>query len=87
VQLHSLDIVDKHQVIFVVGTAHKNIVLSLQMQVPGQQEVVSFPPFALNPADRQFPLVDGAELYRVKAAAKSGPGHGEPQFTFELCFG
>ncbi|MGA2624481.1 MAG: hypothetical protein ABSF91_11550 [Bacteroidota bacterium] len=87
VQLHSLDIVDKHRMILVVGTAHKNIIERFQMHVPWQQEVVRFPPFALNPADRQFPLTNGAELFRIKAAARLGVTADEPQFTFEPCFG
>jgi len=86
-QLHQLDIADKHRLILVVGTAHRNIVLNLQMQVPWQEEPVRFPPLALKPADRQFPLADGTEMYRVKAAARSGLADGEPQFTFEPCFG
>jgi len=86
-QLHTLDIIDKHQVILIVGTAYKNIVLTFQMQVPWQDQVVKFPPIGLKPADRQFPLKDGSELYRVNAAARSGTMHDEPQFTFEACFG
>jgi len=87
VQLHTLDIIDKHQVILIVGTAYKNIILTFQMQVPWQEEIVKFPPLGLKPADRQFPMRNGTELYRVNAAARSNLMHDEPQFTFEACFG
>lgn len=85
VQLHMLDIVDKHRVILVVGSAYRHVVLKIQ--VPWRQESVPFPPLALNPADRHFPLVQGAELFRVKAAARSGLKIDEPVFVFEPCFG
>jgi hypothetical protein len=85
-QLHQLDIIDKHRVILVVGGAHRDVVLDFQMKVPWQDEPIRVPPLALRPADRQFPLADGAELYRVMAAARAGPMHGEPLFTFEICF-
>lgn len=87
IQLHTLDIVDKHQVILIVGSAHKNIVLTFQMQVPWLDDIIKSPPIGLRPADRQFPLKNGAELYRINASARSGLMHDEPQFTFEACFG
>lgn len=88
VRLHAVDIVDKHHVILVVGAAHKNVVLNLRMKVPWQDEPVKFPPLALNPADRQFPLVDGAVLYSgMGPGSEGGIGEGFPQFTFELAFG
>jgi len=86
-QLHALDIVDKHRIILVVGAAHRNVVLRMQMSVPWQAEPIVSPPLALKPADRQFPLGDGDEVFRVKAQAKSTGPLPEPQFTFELCFG
>ena len=86
VSLHQLDIVDKHRSLLIVGAAHRNIVLRFSMTVPGVDEPVSFPPLALRPADRQFPLVHGAEIYRVFRAARGEP-HESVEATFELCFG
>lgn len=85
-QLHQLDIIDKHRVILVVGAAHTSVVLTFLVQPPWLQEPVRAPTLALRPDDQQFPLVDGGELYRVMAAARGGPTHDEPQFTFEICF-
>jgi hypothetical protein len=87
VRLHTLDIVDKHRVILIVGAAHRNVVLNFRMPVPWQQDPIQFPPLPIRPADRQFPLCDGAELYRVKATARSSEICDEPRFTFEFCLG
>ncbi|OFW57589.1 MAG: hypothetical protein A2133_03400 [Actinobacteria bacterium RBG_16_64_13] len=46
-----------------------------------------FPPLALKPADRQFPLQDGDEIYRVLAAGRASHGNKYPDFTFEIAFG
>lgn len=87
VQLHALDIIDKHRVILVVGAAYKNVALPMRLRVPWQEEPIEIPPFAINPAHRQFPLRDGAQLFRVSPQARSAQLHDEPQFTFEICLG
>lgn len=88
VRLHAVDIVDKHRVILLVGAAHKNVVLNFRMKVPWRDQPVKFPPLALNPADRQFPLVDGAVLYSgMGPVSGEGMGEDDPRFTFELAFG
>ena len=87
-KLHSLDIVDKHRLLFGVGSAYKSFVIQMKLDVPWQDEAVISPPLALNPADRLFPLNDGDELFRVKSQAKSaGLGLLEPRFNFEIAFG
>ena len=87
-KLHSLDIVDKHRLLIGVGSAYKNVVIQMKMDVPWQDEPVVMPPFALNPADRLFPLDDRNELFRIKAQAReSGPNMLDPKFTFEIAFG
>ncbi len=88
-QLHALDIVDKHRLVLVVGAATKHVVLKMRMKVPWQEALVEFPPIAINPADRQFPLRDGAEVFRVcKAARQSGgPDNSSHDLVFELAFG
>lgn len=44
-------------------------------------------PIALNPADKQWPLNDGAEIYRVMDAARSSHRDEDVQFTFGIAFG
>jgi len=84
-RLHALDISDKHKLVLVVGAAHKHVVLKLKMKVPWQAAPVEFPTLALNPADRQFPLQDGAEVFRVCRAARESEN--EHDLVFELAFG
>jgi hypothetical protein len=88
-QLHALDIVDKHRLVLVVGAATKHVVLKMRMTVPWQEAAIEFPPLALNPADRQFPLRDGEEVFRVCKAARqpSGPNACTHDLVFELAFG
>ena len=86
-QLHALDIVDKHRLVLIVGAAHKHLVIKFKMNVPWQQSPVVFPPLALNPADRQFPMADGAEVFRVMAAARTSDSLADHQIVFELAFG
>jgi len=54
---------------------------------PGD-EAISLDPIAMEVADRQFPLADGAEVFRIAAAAREQnrfmTEHG---VTFDLAFG
>jgi hypothetical protein len=86
-QLHALDIVDKHRLVLVVGAANKQPVLKMKMKVPWADKPVEFPPLGLNPADRQFPLENGEEVFRVCAAARSSDMLSEHAIAFELAFG
>ena len=86
-QLHSIDIEDKHRVLLIVGAAHRHLVVKFKMNVPWQQSPVDFPPLAINPADRQFPLTDGTEVFRIMSAARKGDSQSEYQLVFELAFG
>ena len=85
-RIHSLDIVDKHRLPLIAGAAHKNIVMKLLMNVPWREDPIKIPSIALRPSDRQFPLSDGAEVFRIREAAR-GMSMEEPGFTFELAFG
>jgi hypothetical protein len=87
-QLHQLDIVDKHHLLVPVGAAHRNIVVDVSAELRRLKPDWEIPamPLALRPADRQYPLQDGAELFRVMAAARSSADM-SPQFTFEIAFG
>jgi hypothetical protein len=86
-QLHSLDIIDKHRLVLVVGAANKQLVIKFKMKVPWAEKAIEAPPIALTPADRQFPLEDGEEVFRVCAAARSSEPHSEHEVVFELAFG
>lgn len=87
VRLHALDISDKHRLTLVVGAAHKHVVMSTKMSVPWQDAPVEFPPIALNPANRQFPMQDGAEIFRICAAARKSDDLSQFNLVFELAFG
>ncbi|MDH4329672.1 MAG: hypothetical protein OEV77_14210 [Nitrospira sp.] len=86
-QLHTLDVIDKHRLVLVVGAANKQLVIKLKMKVPWADKLVEAPPIALNPADRQFPLQDGEEVFRVCKAARGQDPHSEQAVVFELAFG
>ena len=86
-QLHSLDITDKHRIILVVGAAHKHVIVKFKMKTPGQEKPIEFPPIALNPADRQFPLQDGMNVFSISAASRSTEDMTDYQIVFELAFG
>jgi hypothetical protein len=87
-QLHQLNILDKHQLIIPVASAYKNVVLDFAAglrQLGGFEEIPPMP-LALEPVGKPFPLVAGAELFRINKAARDGSDM-KPQFTFELVFG
>lgn len=88
-RLHQLSIVDKHRLLVPVGTAHRNIIQDFSVLLRNLRPDWDIPPIqvALNPADRQFPLKDGAEVYRIKAQALDPQVDMNPQFTFEIAFG
>jgi hypothetical protein len=90
-RLHRLDIIDKHRLLVAVGTAHRGITMSVTFPgfEPGDA-AISSPPIALRSADRQFPLADGAEVFRIAAAAREENASGfitEHGVTFDLAFG
>lgn len=94
-RLHRLDIMDKHRLLLAVGSAHRNIILDgARLLAAAFKDDPTFHlhpemslPFALRPANRQWPLQDGAVVYRVMAAARHVGDHEAPQFTFEIAFG
>jgi hypothetical protein len=98
-KLHRLDILDKHKLLVPVNVASsESVIFDLAhafdnlRDVPPELAVpqeLSIPP-GIQPAKRQFPLKDGAELYRVNAQARNDPMaqmHMNPQFGFEVAFG
>ena len=95
-RLHQLDILDKHKALIPVGAAYHSFDMSMVpsakllaysgMGSPYLWEKMraTAPRIRFKPADRQFPLKDGAELYR---APLESPFEDEPQFSFEVAFG
>jgi hypothetical protein len=83
-RLHQLDIIDKHKLLIPIGSAHRNVIIDFGRMLPNS--TISMP-VALRPADRQYPLEDGAEVYRVMKAARTAHSDDSVQFTFELSFG
>ncbi len=79
--IHRLDILDKHRGIIPVGAAHR----SVKIKLPGLPE--DAPQIALKPADRQFPLRDGSEVYRILAAARKPEVDHDPEIIVEIAFG
>lgn len=73
-RLHRLDIIDKHRLLVPVGAAHGGIVLGVSVAFADEGDGPNTKGMAvhLNPDDRQYPLEDGAEVYRIAKAAR-GP--------------
>lgn len=78
-RLHRLDANDKHRVLYVVGAAHNSVIL--EFKLPSGDV---FPKIGLRPADRQFPLKDGAALYGVEMGGRTDYAENDPQFAFEV---
>ncbi len=97
--LHSLDLLDKHRSIIPVGAAHRSVNPDLASNVPTKGEAEEITklweamrsflkerPIFLRPADRQFPMQDGAVLFSCPTPEPGQPKP-EPQFIFEVAFG
>lgn len=86
--LHDLDIEDKHHMIVPVGASHRSFNLHLSAKLPRSGKVVEAPVVQMAPADRQYPLSDGAVIFRVGAAARHPNDLVSMKFsfTFDLCF-
>ena len=54
---------------------------------PSNDKTGTLVAFPRCPEDRQFPLKDGAEVFRVAAAARGSDMDMNPQFIFEVAFG
>jgi hypothetical protein len=90
-RLHSLDIEDKHRLLIPAGAAHERVNVSFTLAdmdpaFTGMDPVV----LGLNPVDRQYPLQDGAEVYRITKAARESAEQGvggTHSFDFDVVFG
>jgi hypothetical protein len=82
-RLHRLDITDKHRLLLAVGAAHRNIILPSPAMGDAPAGLLSI---ALTPTDRQFPLKDRVEIFRVaKAAREEGDeAYDDLKFTVQI---
>jgi hypothetical protein len=97
-RLHQLDITDKHKLLVPVGMTQGLIVHDMGLILANNSDLadklttpqkLSTPP-DLSIPQRQFPLEDGAEIYRVPARGRDDlmtQMHMHPQFVFEVAFG
>jgi hypothetical protein len=86
-RLHQMDILDKHSLLIPVGAAHTSVGIRLRMDVPWAKEQTVFPPIFFRPADTQFPLKDGAEVFRYNVGTGPIPQNDDVQCTFSVAFG
>lgn len=93
-QIHRLDRLNKHQLIIPVGAAHRAIIpdiLGTATAVPGDprekilKEAAALKTDVLS-NDRQYPMKDGTEVYRIPANAR-GDIKGNIFCTFDVAFG
>jgi hypothetical protein len=90
-RLHRLDANDKHQRLAVVGAAHVDVMTNLaarffQEFAREHGEEISLdeiPKYSIKPADTQFPIEDGDEIFRVAKAANPEMQE-NPEFGFQV---
>lgn len=87
-RLHQFDIMDKHKAMIPVGAAHRNVTIDMAegLRQAFPDKVENLPPalVALRPANRQFPLRDGATVFTTGI---NDPLHDDIQVTVEIAFG
>jgi hypothetical protein len=88
--LHHLDIVDKHRLLLTVGCVYTALSLDFaeELRSSGFEWSKDIPEMrlGLKPADRLFPLQDGAEVFAIEAAGRGSGSDMSPQFMFEIAF-
>jgi hypothetical protein len=91
--LHRLDIRDKHRLLLTVGGAYRSFGIDLGAMLAAsapegfRSEGIPSMPVFIRPADKQFPLSGGEELYRIPANAEGAESHPTPQFRFDVVLG
>jgi hypothetical protein len=87
-RLHRLDANDKHQLLAVVGAAHRSVIFQMEVPPLKGKVPVTPPTLSLTPADTQFPLKHGDELFRINAEVRhalgKSPVRDDVQFAFEI---
>jgi hypothetical protein len=90
-RLHRLDIFDKHQLLVPVGAAHGGILVDTTfMGFKEGDDPVRIPPYQVLSGDRQYPLQDRAEVFRIMKAGREprdGPIRTDYSVVFEVAFG
>lgn len=89
--LHRLDIADKHRILITVGSAYQSFILDFarafddfpDFAMPKDVSV----PISIKPADRQWPLKDGAIVFKVTNPGEGSELYKNTQFAFEVAFG
>lgn len=84
--VHRLDVVDKHHTLLPVGAAHTGVDVTMKTPLPEGFGPMEWPTITLRPDDLQYPLQDGAEVFRVLAGGRDGyvPEHA---MRFDVVFG
>jgi hypothetical protein len=83
--LHSLDILDKHRLLLLVGAATSSVTVASRFEGAPGFPAMDLPPLSIRPAE-PFPVTDGAELYRDNTPDTAGFTSLEPKFTFAIAF-
>jgi hypothetical protein len=84
-RLNRLDANDKHRLLVVLGSAYQSVIISMKdFLLPDMEMDDPVPELHLKPADRLFPLVDGAEVFRIAQAARGTPMDENPKFAFHI---
>lgn len=87
-ELHFQDIIDKHRQLLIAGSAHHSVEIDVTAPLRRMNPGFDIPPMgiALSPADREFPLTDGYELYRVMKQARDDGADEKAIFRFEVAY-
>lgn len=90
--LHKLDQLDKHRAIIPVGAAHGSVGIihdfgKIFPDLFKNGEKVPKPTISLKPADRQFPLRDGAILFADSSQGQAFFADDDIKFRFDVAFG
>ena len=87
-ELHTLDILDKHRQLIISGSAQQSVIVDPTEILRKMQPDWNIPsmPIALRPAERDFPLKDGSELFSIKKAARSDGVGENVGFPFEIAY-
>ena len=90
-RLHKLNIIDKHRLLLMVGSAFRSFDLGAVMQRQmeksflawNQERGIQLPPFLVRPGDRMFPLKINDELFTDLPEAEPNE---KVKFNFEVSF-
>ncbi len=91
--LHQLDIRDKHRMIIPVGAAHGGVDPGFQKgfqamfaEIGITEDIPDIGSVFLNPANRQFPLKDGAIVYTILGTSRGSIGEDDVEVKIDIAF-